>query len=202
MCDKVSKTGTILAPLTFLPSVIVEVTLCPVPALLLVTQWNSGITLVLWRKAAPTALPVLAQFAWISKRVVSTGSVEQSGVIITLSLRDATQKNLGVQALYVQTTETYVLPPKQDTAVHIHPQQYKRGTCLHFIYWNLYCPHAVIVFLGWGVNSSASVNANLLQATIPNTVIPPARTRPISSVFVVSKLTTVPKVVLHNPKSY
>jgi hypothetical protein len=60
MCDKVSKTSTILAPLTFLPSVIVEATLCPVPALLLVTHGNSGITLVLWRKAAPIVLPVLA----------------------------------------------------------------------------------------------------------------------------------------------
>jgi hypothetical protein len=111
-------------------------------------------------------------------------------------------KNIRVHALYVQTTETYILSPRQDTAVHIHPKQYKRGTCLYFIYWNLYCPHAVIVFLGDGVNSSASVNSNLLQAKIPNTVNPPAWTRPISSVFVVSNLTALPKAALHNPKSY
>ena len=35
-------------------------TRCPVPALLLVTHGNSGITLVLRRKAAPTAPPVSA----------------------------------------------------------------------------------------------------------------------------------------------
>lgn len=106
-------------------------------------------------------------------------------------------KNIWVHALYVQKMETYVLSLKQDTAVHIHPKQYKRGTCLHFIYWNLYCPHVLIVF--WG---EASIAPSLLQATIPNTVIPAARTQPISSMFVVSNLTTVPKAAPHNPKSY
>jgi len=94
-----------------------------------------------------------------------------------------------------------VLSPKQDTAVHIHPKQYKRGTCFHFIYRNMYCPHAVIVF--WGTASIAPpATSHLLQATIPNTVAHPAWTRPISSVFVVSNLTTLPKAALHNPKSF
>jgi hypothetical protein len=63
MFDKVSKTGTKLDPLTFLPYVTVEVTRCPVPSLLLATHGNSGITLVLWRTAAPIAVRVLADFA-------------------------------------------------------------------------------------------------------------------------------------------
>jgi hypothetical protein len=77
----------------------------------------------------------------------------------------------------------------------------KRGTCYHFTYRNMYCPHAVIVF--WGTASIAPpVTSHLLQAKIPNTVTHPAWIRPISSVFVVSNLTTLPKAVLHNPKSY
>ena len=57
-------------------------------------------------------------------------------------------------------------------------------------------------FLGWGVNNSASVTSNLLQATIPNTVIPLAWTQPISSMLFVSNFTTLPKAAIYNLKSY
>jgi hypothetical protein len=63
----------------------VEVARRPVPTLSLVTYGNLGRINVLWRKEAPIAVRVLAEFASISQRGVNTGSVEKCIVVIILT---------------------------------------------------------------------------------------------------------------------